>query len=263
MRKIGINVRPNVSYGVAPFMDALAHAGFNSVFTYGNEPDFIDFVSKKCAETGMEYEALHAPHEHINELWVPDGRGDEVVKMLKESVDLADAHGIPIVIMHLSSKENAPHVTDAGLLRFDRLVDYAAEKKIRIAVENQRKLGNITTVLEIYGKDSPVGFCWDCGHEACFSYGREYLPLFPERCLFTHINDNNKIYNVDEHLLPFDGQIDFWRVADLLHAANYDGTLALEIDLPHEGSDKYANLSLEQFVAKAYAAINRLRVIAG
>ena len=68
---------------------------------------------------------------------------------------------------------------------------------------------------------------------------------------------------MDEHLLPFDGQIDFWRVADLLHAANYTGTLALEIDLPHEGSDKYANLSLEQFVGKAYAAVNRLRVIAG
>ena len=262
MRNIGINVRPDVTYGTAPFMDCVAATGFNSVFTYGNLPEFIDFVAKKCRDTGVRYEALHAPCERINDLWLPDEQGDKVVDMMKESMDLAEAHGIPIVICHLSSKENAPHATDAGLLRFDKLVEYAGKKNLKLAVENQRKLGNLCTILEIYGKDSPVGFCWDVGHEACFSYGREYLPLFPDRCVFTHIHDNNKRYNVDEHLLPFDGQIDFWRVADLLHKANYPGTLCLEIDLPHEGSEKYADLSLEQFVSKAYAAINRLRIIA-
>lgn len=262
MRKIGINVRPNCVYSVGSFMDQLAATGFDSVFTYGNLPEFINFVAEKCAKTGLLYEALHAPRENINDLWETGEKGEDVVKMLCESVDLAASCGIPIVITHLSSKENAPHVTDAGLLRFDQFVQHAGKKGVKIAVENQRKLGNISTVLEIYGKDSPVGFCWDTGHEACFAFGREYLPLFGDRCIFTHVHDNNCRYNVDEHLLPFDGQIDFRRVADLIHKVNYQGTLSLEIDLPHEGSDKYAFLSMEQFVSKAYAAINRLRVIA-
>lgn len=262
MRKIGINVRPNVAYGVGSFMDQLAFTGFDSVFTYGNLPEFIDFVYKKCEKTGLHYEALHAPTENINDLWSAGEKGDAVVKMLCESVDLAASHEIPIVISHLSSKENAPHVTDAGLLHFDRFVQYADKKGVKIAVENQRKLGNISTILEIYGKDSPVGFCWDTGHEACFAFGREYLPLFGDRCIFTHVHDNNCRYNVDEHLLPYDGQIDFRRVADLIHKVNYPGTLCLEIDLPHEDSDKYVDLSMEQFVSKAYAAINRLRIIA-
>ncbi|MBR5409760.1 MAG: sugar phosphate isomerase/epimerase [Clostridia bacterium] len=262
MRNIGINVRPDVLYGAPAFIEAAAAAHFDSVFTYGNLPDFIDFTAKKCAETGLQYEALHAPCERINDLWLPGDGGEQVVEMLKTSLSLASEHGIPIVICHLSSKENAPHVTDLGLARFDTVVEEAAKRGVKIAVENQRKLGNLCTILEIYGKDSPVGFCWDVGHEACFSYGREYLPLFPDRCVFTHVHDNNRLYNVDEHLLPFDGQIDFWRVADLLHNAKYPGTLALEIDLPHEGSDKYADLSLEQFVSKAWAAINRLRIIA-
>jgi sugar phosphate isomerase/epimerase len=261
MRPIGINICPEIRYGAEPFLNCIKHTGFDSVFTYGNLPDFIDFTANKCAALGLGYEAIHAPSERINDLWSPGLPGEEVVKMLCRSVDLAAAYGVPKVIVHVSSKENCPHVTDAGLVHFDNFVNYAAAKNIVIAVENQRKLGNISTIFEIYPKDSNVGFCWDNGHEACFAHGREYLPLFGDRCVLTHIHDNNCIYNVDEHLLPYDGQIDFRRVADLLHASSYKGPLMLEIDLPHEGSEKYALLSMEQFVSKAYAAINRIRIL--
>ena len=261
MREIGINVRPDISYGVDPFLSCIRRTGFDAGFTYGNLPDFITHVAAQCGRLGLRYEALHAPADRINDLWSAGTPGEEVVKMLCESVDLADANGIPTVIVHVSSKENCPHVTDAGLIHFDRFVQYAASKNITVAVENQRKLGNIATIMEIYPKDSNVGFCWDNGHEACFARGREYLPLFGDRCVLTHIHDNGCVYNVDEHLLPYDGLIDFRRVADLLHASGYKGTLMLEIDLPHEGSDKYAQLSMEQFVSKAYAAVNRLRIL--
>ena len=262
MRDIGINISPNIYYGTEAYINSIANKGFNSVFTTGNDPDFIEYVSGKCRDTGMRYEALHAPFDNINDLWYPGERGNAVVSMLSRSVDLAAAHGIPIVVMHLSSKENCPHVTDAGIENFERLRAYAENKEITLAVENQRKLGNIATILEIYGRDSNVGFCWDVGHEACFAYGREYMPLFADRCVMTHIHDNNCRYNVDEHLIPFDGQINFRRTADLIHRSGYQGTLMLELDLPHEGSEKYLNLSLDQFVSRAYAAINRLRIIA-
>ncbi|MCH5197826.1 MAG: sugar phosphate isomerase/epimerase [Oscillospiraceae bacterium] len=261
MREIGINVNSDIIYGVDPFIDCIKQTGFNTVFTYGNEPDFIAHIADKCVSLGLKYEALHAPWTNINDLWTEGEKGDTVIKMLMESVSLAASHGITKVIIHLSSKENCPHITDAGLLNFDKLVNFAAGKNITIAVENQRKLGNIATILEIYPKGSNVGFCWDNGHEACFAHGREYLPLFGDRCVYTHIHDNNRIYNVDEHLLPYDGQIDFRRVADLLHASGYKGSLTLETDTPREGSDKYASLSLEQFVSKAFAAINRLRIL--
>ncbi len=261
MRDIGINVSRDVIYGVDPFITCVKHTGFDAVFTYGNIPDYISHVAEKCAALGLRYEALHAPWDNINDLWSAGEPGDQVVRMLTESVDLAAAHGIPKIIVHISSKENCPHVTDAGLLNFDKIVNHAAQNNITVTVENQRKLGNIATILEIYPKESNVQFCWDNGHEACFSFGREYLPLFGDRCVLTHIHDNNCMYNVDEHLLPYDGQIDFRRVADLIHASNYKGTLMLETDLPHEGSEKYANLTLEQFVSKAYAAINRLRIL--
>ena len=61
MRDIGINVSPNILYGVDPFMDCIKSTGFDAVFTYGNLPDFIDHVAEKCAQLGLRYEALLAP----------------------------------------------------------------------------------------------------------------------------------------------------------------------------------------------------------
>lgn len=261
MRKIGINVDPDVIYGTEAFIGCIAKTGFSSVFTCGNDEDFIRYVSDKCRETGLCYESLHAPWNHINDLWEDGEKGDAVVAMLTRSVELAAKYGIPIVVVHLSSGDNCPTVTDAGMRNFETVRALAAENGITLAVENQRKLGNIATVLEKYGKDDHVGFCWDVGHEACFARGREYMPLFGDRCVCTHIHDNYCRYNGDDHLLPYDGQINFRRTAELLHDAGYEGTLTLEVDLPREGSDKYRDLSLEQFVSKAYAAVNRLRII--
>ena len=260
MRNIGINISKSISYGTESYIDCVADTGFNCVFTVGNDEDFISYVSKKCLSLNLCFETIHAPFDKINLLWDEEG-GKEIVSVMQKSIDLAYDNGVGIVISHLSSKENCPPVTDAGLRHFDTIANYAAKKNIVIAVENQRKLGNIATILELYGKDSNVQFCWDVGHEKCFAHGREYMPLFGDRCITTHIHDNNMIYNCDEHLIPYDGQIDYRRTAELLNQYNYKGTLMLELDLPNDRTDKYKNLSLEQFVQKAYAAVNRLRII--
>ncbi|MBR3767493.1 MAG: sugar phosphate isomerase/epimerase [Clostridia bacterium] len=260
MRDIGINISSDVVYGAESFIDCVADTGFNSIFTCGNDDKFISFVSRKCSEKGLRYETLHAPFKMINGLWYEES-GKEVVSILKHSVELAEDNGIGIVIVHLSSGENCPPVTDAGLRFFDELVNFAQNKNITLAVENQRKLGNISTILELYKKDSNVAFCWDVGHEKCFAHGREYMPLFGDRCITTHIHDNFQRYNIDEHLIPFDGIIDYRRTAELLNLYKYSGTLMLELDLPKADSDKYKDLTLTQFVQKAYVAINRLRII--
>lgn len=262
MRKVGINIKQDILYGVEAFTDCIASVGFESVFTVGNDREFINRISKKCEQKGILYEAIHAPWTNINDLWYETLRSQDVLNEFFTSADLAECHGVPMLVVHISSKEDCPHVTDAGLRNFDEFVNYAAKKNVIIAVENQRKLGNIATIFEVYGKETNVQFCWDVGHEKCFAGGREYMPLFADRCVMTHIHDNNCRYNGDDHLIPYDGTIDFRRTADLIHNANYRGTLMLEIDHPAEGNDKYRSLSLEQYVAKAYAAVNRIRILA-
>ena len=259
MRNIGINVRSNIIYGTEDFIDSIAEKGFNSTFTFGNDIKLIETTSRKCQQTGLLYESLHAPFSNINDIWQDTCEGEKMLKDFLFSTELAHEYNIPIVVCHLSSGRKPVPVKDAGLKRFDMLINEAAKKNITIAFENQRKLANLAMMFELYGKDTNVGFCWDVGHEKCFANSMEYMPLFGDRLVFTHIHDNHLLPENDEHLLPFDGMIDYTRTAELLKKYNYKGTLMLEIDEPHEGSEKYSDLSLEQFTDKAYRAVCRLR----
>ena len=69
MREIGINVSPDVIYGVKAFMECLAKTGFQRIFTTGNDEEFIKHICDICRDTGLKYESLHAPWDHINDLW--------------------------------------------------------------------------------------------------------------------------------------------------------------------------------------------------
>ncbi len=256
---IGINVRSNIIYGTENFIDCIAAKGFNSTFTFGNDTKLIDLTSRKCQQTGLVYESLHAPFSNINDIWQDSADGEKMLSEFLFSVKLAYEYNIPIVVCHLSSGNKPIPIKDAGLKHFDILINEAEKRNITIAFENQRKLANLAMMFELYGKDTNVGFCWDVGHEKCFANSMEYMPLFGDRLVFTHIHDNHLNSEQDEHLLPFDGSIDYTRTAELLKKYNYKGTLMLEIDEPHMGSEKYSDLSLEQFTDKAYKAVCRLR----
>ncbi|MBR3974611.1 MAG: sugar phosphate isomerase/epimerase [Clostridia bacterium] len=259
MRNIGINVRSNIVYGAGAFIECIAAKGFNSTFTFGNDEKLIELTSKKCQQTRLFYESLHAPFSNINDIWLEGSNGSKMLDDFLLSVNLAHSYNIPIVVCHLSSGAKTVPVSDAGLRRFDTLINEAAKKNVTIAFENQRKLANLAMMFELYGKDTNVGFCWDVGHEKCFANSMEYMPLFGDRLVFTHIHDNFEKPDEDEHLLPFDGSINYSRTAELLKKYDYKGTLMLEIDEPHEGSPKYSDLSMEKFTDKAYKAICRLR----
>ena len=147
-----------------------------------------------------------------------------------------------------------PSITDTGRARFARLVDYAAAKNVKIAFENQRMLANLAWAMEAFPGD-PVGFCWDCGHEFCFTPGRHYMPLFGNRLLCTHIHDNTGVFNEDSHFLPYDGTGNFDAVADALRQSGYTGSLMLEM----VNRERYSELDPHAFLEQAYSAADRLR----
>jgi len=254
MRKIGINLHAIAGLTDEEYICEAASLGFNSIFSGVREAERQAAIGDFCVKYGMEYETLHAPFGHINDIWLEDDNG--MLNELLGCVDHCVLCGAPIAVVHLSAGRNPPSITDIGRERFTRLVEYADTKNVKIAFENQRKLANIAWAFEAFPGD-PVGFCWDCGHEFCFTPGRHYMPLFGDRLICTHIHDNTAVYNDDSHFLPFDGACDFDYIADTIRTSGYTGSLMLEVG----NKTRYADMDPREFILEGYRRITKLRTM--
>lgn len=265
MRKLGINIGAYAGLTLEECAKKIAALGFEATFTgvYETEKEQAE-VANILAHYGIAYETIHAPfRKYLNHMWLDCEEGDIMLSTLKNCIDRCKLVGAPIAVVHLSSGEQAPSVTDIGRARFTSLVEYAAKNGVTVAFENQRKLANLAWALETFSAEDSVGFCWDCGHETCFTPGREYMPLFGKRLVCLHIHDNMLVYNEDCHMIPFDGKINFCRFAEHLRGADFDGTLMLEIsnNQPKKlyGNPIYDNLSVDEYLQRAATAAKKLR----
>ena len=115
--------------------------------------------------------------------------------------------------------------------------------------------------MERYEKIPEVGFCYDAGHEHCYTRTVHYMDLYADRLFCTHIHDNHgrekdDWSDPDEHLLPFDGNIDYADMMRRLDEAGFAGTLMLEI-YDHR-SPAYREMGNEAFLRTAFERIQRI-----
>lgn len=262
MRKIGLNLLSIGNESYDKCAEYMKQYGFNTTFSGVYEDEAKQAELRETVEKhGITFETLHSPFDGINNIWHDTDDGVCMLNRLKTSVDRCVTAGAPILIVHLSSGLTPPPPTDVGRGRFIELVDHAVKRGVKIAFENQRMLGNIGWAFEEFAKCENVGFCWDCGHEYCFTPGRNYMPLFSDRLICTHIHDNYCQFDVDAHLIPFDGKIPFDFVAKQLKDSGYQGSLMLET-FPRYSPPKYnsyQDCDLETFVCRSADAVKKLR----
>ncbi len=260
MRPIGINFDAIGGLSDEDYVKTVAELGFNNMFTQvtpseEKQASWADLFAKH----GITYETIHAPWKNINAMWLPGEDGEAAVQMLTNAIDRCALVGAPIAVVHLSSGLTPPPVTDLGRERFTRVVEHAQKKGIVVAFENQRFLSNISWAFEAFSPADSVAFCWDCGHESCFAHGREYMPLFGDRLVCTHIHDNSGEFDADTHLIPFDGMFNYHRFAEQINKVGYNGSLTLEVCEPN--SKNYVGMDPYAYLEKAANAAKKLRAI--
>lgn len=260
-RKLGINIHHFNGTGLLDALDLIRSVGFETFFTGPVSNEQAAAVKEKADRLGLEYEFIHAPFAGINDMWHSGMGYLTIYNGIKESIDVAANNGIRSVITHVSSGWNAPAINDIGLARFDELVLYAKEKGVILAFENLRVLGNLAYLVDRYAHVDNVRFCFDCGHEHCYTKTVSWLDIFVDKVICTHIHDNHsrtmedKVSDGDEHLLPFDGTYDYAQMIRKMDQYNYTGSLMLEVNnfLP-----KYKHMSAEEFAATAYERIKKI-----
>ena len=245
----GINIKDQVKY--------FKKFGIFRTFIGSENVDF-EMAMELFKENGIICEALHAPFDKINDMWNEDeNAARKMIKRLKDSVDKCEKHCIPISVVHLSSGRPMPEINERGVSRFEEVFDYANKKGVIIALENQRYKENVAFFME---KHNTLGFCWDNGHEYCFSKGIKFMEMYGDRLCALHIHDNRCGIDTDDHLLPFDGNIDFEEVAKSIAQSGYRGTVMLEVNRLASIDDKkvYEDLNDEDYVKCATDSVRKL-----
>ena len=161
------------------------------------------------------------------------------------SIEWCAAVGVRLYVFHPGtapcdeSEDDLKRVRDANVEVVGRLSEAARKVGMKIALENmvdaftggRRHFGATPAELIWLAEQTDpenVGICWDTGHGHLqrLDQGKAIRAL-GDRLIATHVADNDT--SRDQHLLPFEGTIDWKAVLDALRDIGYEGTFNLEI----------------------------------
>lgn len=230
--------------------------GFNGFFSgelYANDANELGEIKTLAQLHHMEWETSHSTIPNSPSLWSKGSLEDDYCKQLFINIDNCKKYAIPMLVVHVAPDFSNDPCFDVGVLRLEAVVAYAKKAGVKIAFENINSAEYLLKTLA-YFDDPSVGFCYDCGHEACYTPSVRYLTKIGQRLFCTHLHDND--LKGDWHRLPFDGSIDFEKMSQELKECNYRGNLTLELSY----NDSYqARYTPEEFIKEAYIRVDRLR----
>ena len=231
MKELAVVVQyGNKDVTVKETIEAIKEANFKNVFVqwYDNndwsmtQEEQVEFIKSQ----GLNIIFAHLGYQNINSIWVEGDEGEALVERYKRNIRECKERGIELVIMHLTSKHVAPMYNEIGLNRIKKITDYAKEVGVKVAFENTKIRGYLEYVLGNI-TDSHVGMCFDAGHfHAHFDddFNHEFVK---NRIFAVHLHDNDK--SDDQHLLPYDGTVNWNLVVEKLKDCNYNGPITLEL----------------------------------
>lgn len=210
----------------------------------GRESAGRDFKALKnlIEKLGISVLQLHGP------MFDACGQAAEVrqgIAEAKRALRWAGVLGVRWVVLHPGSASMAEdqqafeHVCLQNLRVVRKLAATAKKWRVAIALENlcdgngpgRRVFGSVPSELMWLAEQSDpsrVGICWDTGHANIqrLDQGRA-LRALRNRLVATHIADNDS--SGDQHLLPFEGTIDWAAVVGSLRALRFSGLFNLEV----------------------------------
>ena len=238
-------------------LEYIMNAGFKKVFlswvnnNWGETHEkMFDLCKKKGVEIVFAHIGYRGTHAVTN-LWKEGELGDKVVEAICKDLEEVKKHGINIAVMHVSKSKEKPVLSSLGIERIKRIVDKAEEIKLDLALENTAWKGVLEYIFDNI-KSERLKICYDSGHDHTHFKDTFDFERFKGLIVATHIHDNHA--NGDEHLLPFEGTVDFENVIDKLKNSGFKGTLSSEVCYRNE----YEKIKPEEFFDKAYQRMNKL-----
>ena len=206
-------------------------AGFDGILLWWSD-DFIELDGDKslhpemARRNGLFIENIHTPIPRNNCLWEDGIEGEAFEKILSGCINDCQKFEIPTAVVHLTYGTDPPSISRIGPDRIKRLVELAEQKNVNLAIENLRQSDGLAMVFSGIQSDR-LGFCYDSGHENCFTKGTDFLSQYGSKLMALHLHDNDG--TDDQHWIPGEGSINWRILMKKITATGYTGPVALEI----------------------------------
>ena len=158
------------------------------------------------------------------------------------------------MICHPTDGLVPPEVSRFGIENFAKIIQCGEENGVDIAFENIQLPQFLDVLFDQFGSLDNVKFCYDTGHENCFSKNTDCLTKFGSKLACLHIHDNDG--NTDGHMIPFDGNLNFENFLRKLKNLDHQPPLSLELYMSK--STMYRNAAPDSFVRRAAEAAKQL-----
>ena len=260
MGSIGFSLQETYSLPRQEVLRLLKEFGFDGISPPWRGKQDLQEIAETAKALGLAIHSLHAPHDRNCQLW--EQTHAPILQQTLACLDACQEWNIPILVIHPWGRFDYTFREDTLCFdNFDRIVNCAQRKGVKIAFENLQGPEYLMAILDRYAGNPYVGFCWDSGHELCYPPPLDLLSKYADRLIFTHLNDNygstfpTLSSSDDLHLLPGDGKADWNVVLQRLKAAAPQKVLNFELKVrPKPGKckvDLYGHLPLETYLQEA------------
>jgi sugar phosphate isomerase/epimerase len=223
-------------------------------FDYHN-PSAVADLQGWLGEAGLELRSIHAPtaEAFTGGRWTgslslastdPEARA-RAVRETEQALYIARRLPVKVMVAHLGIPRTQSGAADsraAARRSIEELTRIAEPLGVQIAVEViPNELSRAGSIVHFVEDDlDGVGICLDFGHAHLDGDVIDAVETVSEHLIATHVHDNRG--RADDHLLPFDGTIDWAGTLLAVQKVGYDGPFMFEV---------VANGSTKQTLARA------------
>ncbi len=228
------------SYG----FDAFELFATRSHFDY-HDPASIAALAEWVKASGLSLHGIHAPitDSVVGGQWgaafsiASSDSASRQHAVREAEASLAVARQIPceVFVVHVG----VPTVTaapgdnsyTAAARSVGEIITRAAPLNVRVAVEIiPNDLSSASTLVTMLDRDfdgTDAGICLDFGHAHLMGDVPDAIETAAEHLITTHVHDNRR--HDDDHLVPYQGTIDWPAALVTMRKIGYDGTYIMEV----------------------------------
>jgi sugar phosphate isomerase/epimerase len=203
-------------------------------------------VQQWLAEARLELTSVHAPVLDVSLASAEAAERETAVAETERALHIARRIPFRTLVVHLGRPRTdgvrGGTNRDAARRSIDALATAAEPLGVRIAVEvipnDLSRASSVAQLVEADVEHANAGVCLDVGHARMDGDVADAIEIVSGHLAAIDVHDNRG--RVDDHLVPFDGVIDWPSALTTMQKVGYDGALTFELQARGSTKDTLA-----------------------